>query len=317
MPSTHRGINFVAYEPTQYRLPSIREDLEHLKSLGVDWVAVVVTWYQPELSSTAITPDPERSPEDADLVQLLRTLQQLRLQTLLRPMVDVTDGHWRGEIAFSSEADWEAWFTSYEAYLTHYAELARREGVDLFSVGVELEGSVQRERPWRELISGIRRVFRGPLTYSANWDGFAQVPFWDALDYVGIDAYFELSLDPNSPPTPDTLIAAWDPWARRMDEFAARVDRPILFTEIGARSVEGAARRPWDWRREAPISLQEQADYYEATFRVFWGRPWLAGLYWWTWLPNPEQGGPGDDSYSPRGKPAEEILKSWYTQPLP
>lgn len=308
-----RGINFVAYEPEQYRLPSIEEDLKHLKSLGVNWVAVVVTWYQSELSSTVIAPVPERSAEDEDVVKLLRYLHKLEMNAFLRPMVDVSDGHWRGEIEFSSEADWAAWFQSYEAFLMHYAELAAREGVGLFSVGVELEGTVQQEREWRQLIGRVRRVFAGPLLYSANWDGFQNVPFWDALDYVGIDAYFELDTDPDSELTPDVLAAAWSPWVEPLEAFAAGVSQPIVFTEIGARSVQGASRRPWDWLREAPISLEEQANYYEAAFQVFWGRPWLAGLYWWAWLPDPKRGGADDDGYSPRGKPAEEILKSWYS----
>lgn len=45
----------------------------------------------------------------------------------------------------------------------------------------------------RRLIRQIRRVYHGPLTYAANWSGeYKQIRFWDALDYVGIQAYFPL-----------------------------------------------------------------------------------------------------------------------------
>ncbi len=310
--SPQRGINYVAWQPEQYSLPSLIDDLEHLKSLGVGWVAIVVTWYQADRQATEITSDAQLSPKDEEVVHVLRQLRKLGLRAFLRPMVDIKDGSWRGEITFNTETDWEAWFQSYERFLLHYAELAAREGVALFSVGVELESTVHREPQWRELIARVRRIFAGPITYSANWDGFKRVPFWDMLNYVGIDAYFELESDPDAEPTLDTLIAAWQPWVRRLERFATQVRKPILFTEIGVRSIRGASRRPWDWRYEALISLQEQANYYEATFRVFWQRPWLAGFYIWTWLPG--LGGQHDTSYTPAGKPAEEVLKRWYLQ---
>lgn len=308
--SLHRGINYIAWSPEHYRSSAPLADLQHLRALGVTWVAVVVTWYQADPSATEIAPQPPHSPDDADIVRLLRRLRELGFKIFLRPLVDLSDGRWRGEIAFSEEAYWSAWFASYERFLRHYAQLAAREGVTLLSVGVELEKTVAREREWRELIARVRQAFSGPLVYSANWDGFAAVPFWDDLDFIGIDAYFDLALA--AEPTLAELISAWQPWVSRLEHFAAKTKQPILFTEAGVRSVAGASRRPWDWRYEGPISLAEQANYYEALFRVFWERPWLAGFYIWAWLPG--LGGPEDASYTPAGKPATTVLKRWYSQ---
>jgi hypothetical protein len=305
-----RGMNLVAWQTGQYPLSLLESDLQQMRVLGVQWVAIVVTWYQASTQSTEIIPDPQKSPDDETLVQLLRRLRELGFRAFLRPMVDVQDGRWRGEITFASEDQWETWFQSYERFLWHYAKLAAQENAALFSVGVELEQTVLREHQWRELIARVRKVYHGTLTYSANWDGFELVPFWDALDYVGIDSYFDLDLSPG--PTLDDLMTAWQPWVRHLEKFAARVQKPILFTEIGVRSVQGASRHPWDWHYEAPISLQEQANYYEAVFQVFWEQPWLAGFYFWAWVPG--LGGPEDASYTPAGKPAASILKRWYTK---
>ncbi len=308
--SLQRGMNLVVEQTGLYSLSALESDWQQMRALGVQWVAVVVIWYQADEQATEITPDPQRSLDDETLVRLLRRLRERGFRIFLRPMVDLQNGRWRGEIALTSEDEWNTWFQSYERFLLHYARLAAQEDAALFSVGVELEQTMLREHQWRELIARVRTAYRGALTYSANWDGFELVPFWDALDYVGIDAYFDLDLSPE--PTLDDLLTAWQPWVRHLEEFAAQVQKPIVFTEIGVRSVQGASRHPWDWHYEAPISLQEQANYYEAVFRVFWGRPWLAGFYFWAWVPGRE--GPSDASYTPAGKPAASILKHWYTK---
>lgn len=307
----HRGVNYVAWNPEHFaRLPFPKE-LGQLKALGVQDVAVVVTWYQADARSTEIAPDPQHLLSDGDLIRILRRLRAAGLKVYIRPLVDLKDGHWRGEIAFESESDWTAWFESYERFIMHYARIAAREGAALFFVGTELERTVFREPQWRDVIASVREVFWGALTYSANWDGYENVPFWDALDYVGIDAYFELEVKPE--PTIEALVNAWRPWAVRLDDFAARIQRPVLFIEAGVRSVAGASQRPWDWQHDAPISLQEQAHYYEALFRVFWPKRWLAGIYIWAWLPG--LGGPQDSTYTPAGKPAAQALARWYNNP--
>ncbi len=281
-----RGMNLVVEQIGHYSLSALESDLQQMRALGVQWVAVVVIWYQADAQATEITPDLQRSLDDETLVQLLRRLRERGFRIFLRPMVDLQDGRWRGEIALTSEDDWNTWFQSYERFLLHYARLAAQEDAALFSVGVELEQTMPREHQWRELIARVRKAYHGSLTYSANWDGFELVPFWDALDYLGIDAYFDLDLSPE--PTLDDLMTAWQPWVRHLERFAARVRKPILFTEIGVRSVQGAGRHPWDWHYEAPISVQEQANYYEAAFQVFWEQPWLAGFYVWAWVPSRE-----------------------------
>jgi hypothetical protein len=64
-----------------------------------------------------------------------------------------------------------------------------------------------------------------------------------------------------------------------------------------------------------PADPQEQADCYQAALEVLWGKPWLRGIFWWQWFTNPNEiamiGDP-EKSESPRGKPAEEVLKKFY-----
>jgi len=60
------------------------------------------------------------------------------------------------------------------------------------------------------------------------------------------------------------------------------------------------------------VDLDVQANFYEAACRAVSGLSWLRGVYWWQWMPDPDDGGPDDTGYSPHGKPAEDVLETWY-----
>ena len=62
-------------------------------------------------------------------------------------------------------------------------------------VGTQLDRTLHFEDDWRLIIATVRRYFEGTLTYAANWTDYEKVPFWDALDVIGIQAYFPLLED--------------------------------------------------------------------------------------------------------------------------
>ncbi len=45
---------------------------------------------------------------------------------------------------------------------------------------------------WYQLIETIRGEYSGQLTYAANFDNYHNIAFWDKLDFIGINAYFQL-----------------------------------------------------------------------------------------------------------------------------
>ena len=99
-----------------------------------------------------------------------------------------------------------------------------------------------------------------------------------------------------------------------MADLSARWDgKPILFTEIGYRSLDGGNQNLWaPWMLDRPVDLGEQADCYLAAFESAWDEPWFAGMYWWDWSADPDVGGSRDGGFTPFGKPAEGVLRSWY-----
>jgi len=63
------------------------------------------------------------------------------------------------------------------------------------------------------------------------------------------------------------------------------------------------------------VDLQEQAQCYQAAFESLYDQPWFGGMFWWVWSPDPFDGGPCDDGFTPHDKPAEDVLRAWYGAP--
>jgi hypothetical protein len=212
-------------------------------------------------------------------------------------------------VEMKTEADWQRWFQQYEAYLMSYAEAARDTGADAFCVGRELDTTViRREADWRRIIARVRGVYRGPLTYSANFDTWQSIAFWDALDFIGLSAYFPLSDRPD--PSPEDLRAGWDRALAPLEVASRRFDRPVLFTESGFPSVAEAAQAPWRETRQ-PADVWRQARCYEATLEAVSRRPWIVGTFFWLWERSAEPAF-HDSSHAIPGKPAAFVMSRWY-----
>jgi len=321
--SKQKGISYAAWWPGLYAQPDADLALAHLADTGAEWIALIVTQYQDNVDVTTIYANAS-TPTDADLIHVIQEAHNLGLKVMLKPHVDLANdpAHWRGQIGEGfSEAEWDAWFASYQNFINHYAVLAQTYGADQFCVGTELSTTESRSGDWRAVIAGVRGVYSGPLTYAANHGDESSLAWWDALDLIGVDAYYPLTGEDD--PTLAELKAAWEPYVDGLAALAATWDKPVIFTEIGYRSIDGANRHPWDWQIAGAADLQEQADAYQAALESVFDQPWFGGMFWWAWDTDPFQGGPCDDDYTPYDKPAEDVLRAWYgappraAQPLP
>ena len=158
-------------------------------------------------------------------------------------------------------------------------------------------------------------MYGGSLTYGANWDReFEEVEFWDLLDFIGVHAYFSLTEKMDA--SIEELEQGWQPHVLALEGLTAAYGKPVLFTEVGYRSITGAGVDPWNWQVRRPTDGgAEQADAYEALFRTFWDRSWFAGLFVWEWDPaRTAANSRFDDGYSPQNKRAAEVMARWFTQ---
>ena len=314
-----KGMSYAAWWQGQYSTPEADQSLANLAATGAEWLALIVTGYQETITSTVITYTLPRTPTDADVTHVITQAHSLGMKVMLKPHLDLNNdpSHWRGEIGtgFTTEAEWDTWFASYRDFIAHYASLAQANRVDQFCIGTELVGTSGRELDWRQVISDVRSLFSGPIIYASNHSGEeTSIQWWDGVDYIGVDGYYPLTN--KNDPTLAELKAAWVPPTLTLENLSSQYNRPIILTEIGYRSVDGANQHPWEWQTGGTVDLQEQADCYRAALETFWGKPWFRGIYWWYWSTDPDQGGPGDMDYTPHNKPAEIILRNYYRPSL-
>ena len=89
--------------------------------------------------------------------------------------------------------------------------------------------TIEREADWRDLITRIRKRYSGPIVYASNWWGeYDRIAFWDAVDYMGINAFFPLSdrADPS------------------LAELRSRATSNPPSTWVSSRGVTGSSSRP-------------------------------------------------------------------------
>lgn len=245
--------------------------------------------------------------------QYIDELRKKQIKIMIKPQIWVWRGDFTGYIEMDNETDWKILEDSYSNFILEYADLASEVSAELFCIGTELETFI-KNRPefWRELIKKIKALYKGKLTYAANWDEFKRTPFWSELDYIGVDAYFPVS-DKKTPTVEDCLIG-WETHKQTIYNMYKKHDKPILFTEYGYRSVNYSGKAPWKSERSMnQVNLEAQTNTTKALFETFWKEDWFAGGFIWKWFHEHEKSG-GTDNYmfTPQNKPVEALLRRHY-----
>lgn len=306
------GFNFPAWNVDAYEREATLESLKRLRKTGAKWVALTPSWYVDDLRSSDIAPwsDPEpgkaKTPSDESLRTVLSWVKRLGMKAVLKPHLDVKTGEFRGSLKPKNE---DAWFESYEKFILHYARLAEEEGCSLFILGTELTSlsGMAHGKRWDRIIALVREVYSGKLTYAANWDAAHLTPFWERLDYIGVDGYYAV-------PGADAgaMRIGWAVHRTHLALLAARWGMPILFTEIGLTSQSGANMKPATYTRFGKLDLDVQKHYLSAFIDELGSQPWFAGFLYWAWEIDPKVGGEKDRSMAVKGKPAEQALKKYF-----
>jgi hypothetical protein len=319
--SKQRGVCWVAMPH-----PVEESDFQALVQGNIKWINQTPFAFQREHDSPELKFYTDEyvwwGEQDVGIETTTAMAQELGIKSVLKPHIWLhsnRSGKWRAEINMKSEEDWQKWFAAYRKFILHHAKLAQNNGIELFCVGTELLKTIQqREEDWRQLIRDVRQIYSGKLTYAANWyQEFELVPFWDQLDFIGIQAYFPLTDQEN--PTLDDLLKGWKPHLIQIEKIQQKFKKSVIFTEIGYKSGSDAAIHPWKWNNTNPdedtAGLETQAVCYEAFFQTFWEKDWFAGVYFWKWFPNPEKIPHFEEKdFTPQQRPAEKVLARWFAE---
>jgi hypothetical protein len=290
--------------------------IDEIAALGADTVKFVVDSRQENGASSRIWLDLRMTPTVEALGRLIKHAKSRNLRVILMPIVLLDNprgGEWRGQIRPES---WDDWWESYRNMIKHFAWVAEANGVDVLVVGSELVSTETEThlRQWRRTIKEVRGIFRGRLTYSSNWDHYTHVKFWDQLDFIGMNSYWKLGDDHNV--SVAEIVSRWHAIQKELFAFQKQVKKPLLLLEVGWCSMANMANEPWDYTKledEAPTDLTLQKKLYEGFFEAWQGRKELGGFCIWVW--DPVGGGPEDRGYTPKGKPAERVLREWLAKP--
>jgi len=247
--------------------------------------------------------------------QYIQELHKHNIKVMMKPHIWIGRGDFTGHVIMTSEEKWQQLEESYSKFILDFAELAEETNTEILCIGTELEKFIEhRPEFWSELISKIKNVYKGRLTYAANWDEFKRTPFWDKLDYIGVDAYFPVS-DMQTPTVEDSK-KGWIEHKEVIKNISEKYDKPVLFTEFGYRSVDYTGKEPWKSERSmGELNLQAQVNTTQALFETFWDEEWFAGGFIWKWFINYERsGGPDNHMFTPQNKPVEKIIQTYYSK---
>lgn len=302
-----KGISFAADN-----FPIDSTHISPLKRVNCNWIAQMPFAFG-QMNHASLRFDPIHSWWGETDKGITTTTQLARLQgikTMLKPQIWM-HGDYTGKFTLQTEKDWQTWEGDYAAFILHFAKLADSLQIEMFCVGTELR-MVVKERPifWSKLIDSVRTVYDGKLVYAADWADYQEVPFWNKLDYIGIDAYFPLSK--SQTPSINELESAWQVHIKNIESVQKKTGKELIFTEIGYKSVDKCAHEPWSPTAKQ-VNTQAQCNAIQAFITAFANKNWFKGAFIWKWYPNDTKaGGEKDNDFTPQNKPTEAILKRCY-----
>lgn len=290
------------------------KNIDQIAAVGADTILLVVDARQENGRSNHIYLDMRATPTPQQLGRLIQHAHEKSLRVVLMPIVLLDNPRateWRGTLA---PQNWDQWWNSYRDMIGHFAWVAQANQVEVLVVGSELVSTEEQIDQWTRTIAKVRQSYHGLITYSSNWDHYTAVPFWDQLDLFGLNSYYKMGADHTV--TVGQIEARWQEIQRDLVSFSRKINKPILFLEVGWCSLQNAAHQPWDYTQtQLPVDLDLQKRLYEGFFASWFGNADLGGFMMWVWTPGAS--GPMDKGYSPQGKPAEQVLRQWLNKPWP
>tara|TARA_R110000850_G_scaffold254614_1_gene380176 strand:- start:64044 stop:65063 length:1020 start_codon:yes stop_codon:yes gene_type:complete len=291
--------------------------IQPVVNVHANWVAIMPFAFMQSPDTTDLVFNLERQwwgEREEGARETIELFHQQGIKVMVKPQIWIRRGEFTGHITMNSEAEWQLFEENYKAFILLYAKLAEETGAEMFCIGTELNSFVSaRPEFWKQMINEIKTVYKGKLTYAENWDAKQRVPFWDQLDYIGIDAYYPVS--ESKTPTIEEARKGWQIHKTEITNLQTKYKRPVLFTEYGYRSRDFAGKSPWDANRvEGEINHSAQENLTQALFEEFWNEPWFAGGFHWKWFHNHDQvGGMENNQFTVQNKPAEAVLKKYYS----
>jgi len=334
-----------AYHPSW---PSLMpKTLSDIQQVSGNWLVFSPTWSFTRNSPPVLEPDTGQDALWQDMSQMVKASQDQGFNIAIQPTP-----HFPGPSAewwASGARDfswWQVWFERYRNFALNYADFAARTNARSLILGgdwiapampdgILADGSPSgvpkdSETRWRLLLQEVRNRYKGPVFWAlTNSQATNNPPAF--LEFV--DGIYLLWSEPlvgvdNFNPSREELQSSA---AKLLDKgllpFKDQFKKPIILA-VAYPSVEGAASGclldeggncqnanllsyPNPDNPSIQIDLMEQADLHYAMLAAVNQRAWISGYVAKGYYP------PAilqDKSNSIHGKPAEEVIASWFYQ---
>ena len=314
------------------------------QGLGANMTILTPTWTYTTVSPLQFSSIPGKDPLWIDSAIMISQARALGLNVALFPSPNfpaTSAAFWQG--APRDAQWWQAWFTRYRAFAVNYADLAAQSGSQTLILGGEwvapaLPGGklpdgtpsnppADVEAQWKSVIAEVRNHFKGQVLWALPYTKASiETPLNFLQDVDGIYLLWSATLSTNPSATKtDYANEAGRLLDNEVLPLKNLVNKPLILA-VGYPSVAGAAAgcisdgsggcldwnslsRPNPDVNSASLSLQTQADIYEAMLNSVNTRDWITGFvsrgYY---LPAALQ----DKSMSIHNKPVADILWYWY-----
>ncbi|MFH0713033.1 MAG: hypothetical protein V1722_00945 [Candidatus Micrarchaeota archaeon] len=293
-------------------LPKVDSAYDLMKSEGTNWININPVWFLTDFKASDLRPIYREeygqdgwsgwmhaTISDDELRELIRKAHAKGLKVFLMPHLSTLN--WSENVPGKGSlapTDVTGFFENYTKFQLHYAKIAQEEGVELYSVGNELDSvtddgnqinsGYNKTEKWRNIISAVRGVYNGKVTYSCsctqadNQCTPEQIKFWDALDYIGFEWYVPLTSSTTTTVSELTNYAS-SILSNKVIPLSNKYGKQVIFTEYGWEA------KPYSWAKtyggggQGNFNKEHAAVAYEAMFEALKNTPQVAGMFINTW----------------------------------
>ena len=161
-----KSFNFITWNWSRdVDIENAKKEIDYqVQKCNLNTITFAFSAYQEHCYSTDIDWNGTHMPNRDELSELIKYAQWKGLKTIIKPMLNVSDGYWRAYIRFfdedvQCEPKWSNWFKSYYEYLLSYGKFCEENNVDIMIIGCEMVGTDHREIEWRGLINKLRDIY--------------------------------------------------------------------------------------------------------------------------------------------------------------
>jgi hypothetical protein len=348
-PSFVAGIEFQEFYHPSWD-PLVPAALDDIVATGANWVIFTPSWSYTRLLPPVLEPVPGQDIFWDDTVKSVKHAQSRNLKVALRPSPNFPTAIPEWWAAAPRDFSWwVSWFDNYRIFALHHADLAAQSGAQTLVLGGEwispalpggtlADGSlsgvpVDADERYRALISEVRQRYSGQIAWALPYpEGLQNLPkFLDEVDQLVVLWSAPLTENPDAPPTElqakaeriltTDIYALWLTWKHGIEDKSIVIDlaypsaNGILTGCLPDPIV--ACLPPRSLNHPAPdyplieLDLQAQAKAYDAVLAAINSQDWIDGAIASGYYPPTII---HDKSTSVHGKPAQDVLRSWYTR---